>query len=125
MRKDVFNMMKKKSPFTGLPINTAKSMTNHSSLCLCKFVFVFVRRAGLRWLLSFEDKHGVEQVFFHSDVTHFSMTTSVRWFSMLSPDLKSAKKLKIFCANPLVFEQKATGVVAQELRSEIELFVIP
>ena len=25
VRKDVFNMMKKKSPFTGLPINTAKA----------------------------------------------------------------------------------------------------
>ena len=34
---------------------------------------------------------------------------------MLSPDLKVAKKLKIFSANPLVFDSKQSGTSAQDL----------
>ena len=79
------------------------------------------RRAGFRFLLCFENQDGVEQVFFHSDVTHFTMATSVRWFGMLSPDLKVAKKLKIFSANPLVFDAKQSGTSAQDLTSDSTL----
>lgn len=92
--KKILPMIKKVSPYTGLPLNTEKAL----------------RKSGVRFLLCFEDRDGIDHVINHSDVFYFNMSVCVRWYELVMVPLLRIMKVKIYSGNPVFFDEKGGAV---------------
>ena len=54
----------------------------------------------------------MDQALYHSDVSLFHMSACVRWFSMDLQSVIHVKKLKLFAANPVLFERNMSGLIS-------------
>ena len=81
-------------------------MCDHSGFNLCDLF----RTAGIRWLLCMVDYSGREHITHHSDVFFFRMTTCIRWYSLQAPPVHSIKQIRIYAANPVMFDKKGQAI---------------
>ena len=92
---------------SGIPRN-GRSKSIH--ITQFKFIMIFFRKLGTKWMLYLKDNDNKEYPFYHSDVFSFQMSTCVRWFTLEFPSIKSIKQLKVFAVNPVFFDRKLKPV---------------
>ncbi|CAH1779896.1 unnamed protein product [Owenia fusiformis] len=83
--KKAIAMLKKLSPYTGLPKLTTQALES----------------LGTKWILLLKDSTGVEHTMWHSDAFHHQMSLSVRWYGLEWPPLSRITQLSLYAANPI------------------------
>ncbi|XP_072013224.1 F-box only protein 15-like [Amphiura filiformis] len=98
-------LLKKISPYTFMPANTEKAL---QKLCIT-------------WQLVLTDINKTEHIFQHSDVFCFPTTTTIRWYSLEPPPVKSLKCLAIFALSPIFFRKDGSADTANACQRSLLL----
>ncbi|XP_045193371.2 F-box only protein 15-like [Mercenaria mercenaria] len=92
--KKALRLLKKMSPFTGLPRDTDKAL----------------KSAGVYFQLTLIDHYQNEHVLNSKEVFYHQMSATARWYDLEVPKIKTIKEVQIHAINPLFFNNNGTAV---------------